>query len=101
MTTIDGLMVTGVDVGAERMTFPAAVLAALRAKPLSVTRLVILGAPGRSDPLGRVWVDPVRVDPTPPVGTPGAVRHGGNSTPARAPVAGAGKSPGFGPVSGE
>ena len=38
---------------------------------------------------------------TPPVGTPGAVAHGGNSTPARALVAGAGKSPGFGPVSGE
>lgn len=88
MTTIDVLMVTGVDVGAERMTF-------------SVTRCVIVGTPGRSDPLGRVWVDPVRVDPTPPIGTPGAVRHGGNSTPARTLVAGAGKSPVFGPVSGK
>lgn len=38
---------------------------------------------------------------TPPVGTPGAVAHGGNSTPARPLVAGAGKSPGFGPASGE
>ena len=39
--------------------------------------------------------------PTPPIGTPGAVRHGGNSAPARPLVAGAGKSPGFGPVSGK
>ncbi|WP_370540389.1 glyoxalase superfamily protein [Acidovorax sp. ACV01] len=38
---------------------------------------------------------------TPPIGTPGAVAHGGNSTPARALVAGAGKSPAFGPVSGK
>lgn len=38
---------------------------------------------------------------TPPVGTPGAVAHGGNSTPARTLVAGAGKSPVFGPVSGK
>lgn len=39
--------------------------------------------------------------PTPPIGTPGAFAHGGNSTPARPLVAGFGKSPGFGPVSGE
>ena len=38
---------------------------------------------------------------TPPVGTPGAVAHGGNSTPARALVAGAGESPTFGPDSWE
>lgn len=38
---------------------------------------------------------------TPPVGTPGAVAHGGNSTPARALVAGGEESPGFSPVSGE
>lgn len=38
---------------------------------------------------------------TPPVGTPGAVAHGGNSTPARALVAGAGESPAFGPDSWE
>ena len=38
--------------------------------------------------------------PPPPVGTPGPVHRGGNSAPARAPVAGAGKSPGFSPDSG-
>lgn len=38
--------------------------------------------------------------PTPPVGTPGPVHHEGNSAPARALVAGAGKSPAFSPDSG-
>lgn len=38
---------------------------------------------------------------TPPIGTPGAAAHGGNSTPARAPVAGVWKSPVFGPKAGE
>lgn len=38
---------------------------------------------------------------TPHVGTPGAGTQGGNSTPARAPVAGVWKSPVFGPDSGE
>lgn len=38
--------------------------------------------------------------PTPPVGTPSPVHHEGNSAPARALVAGAGKSPGFSPDSG-
>ena len=42
----------------------------------------------------------VSAHPTPPVGTPGPVHRGGNSAPARAPVAGAGKSPGFSPDSG-
>ena len=37
----------------------------------------------------------------PHVGTPGTGSHGGNSTPARTLVAGAGKSPVFGPVRGE
>lgn len=37
---------------------------------------------------------------TPPIGTPPAESHGGNSAPARAPVAGFGKSPVLGPVSG-
>lgn len=39
--------------------------------------------------------------PTPPVGTPTGVSHTGNSTPSLAPVAGLGKSPAFGPVSGK
>lgn len=37
---------------------------------------------------------------TPPVGTPGAEGHAGNSTPVRAPVAGPGKSPVTGPKAG-
>ena len=37
----------------------------------------------------------------PPIGTPSAQTQGGNSAPARALVAGDGKSPGFGPVSGK
>ena len=39
--------------------------------------------------------------PTPPIGTPGALDHGGNSAPARALVVGAGESPAFGPVAGK
>lgn len=41
------------------------------------------------------------VRPTPPIGTPTPPTRGGNSTPARAPVAGVQKSPVLGPVSGE
>lgn len=37
----------------------------------------------------------------PPVGTPAPSPHGGNSTPAAAPVAGLRKSPAIGPVRGE
>ena len=47
------------------------------------------------------WKAQTTVGPHPPVGTPGALLRGGNSTPARALVAGAGKSPGFSPVSGK
>lgn len=42
----------------------------------------------------------VSAHPAPPVGTPSPVHHEGNSAPARALVAGAGKSPGFSPDSG-
>lgn len=38
---------------------------------------------------------------TPPIGTPGAVRHGGNSAPARALVTGARKSERTGERGGE
>lgn len=100
MTGIDSFVVAGVDVGAERMECPAAVLAAQRATPFAITRVVLASSPWLVYALGRAWVEPVRVDPTPPVGTPGAVGHGGNSTPARTLVAGRGKSPVSGPVLG-
>ena len=43
----------------------------------------------------------VSAHPTPPVGTPSPVHHEGNSAPARALVAGAGKSPVNSPAQGE
>lgn len=50
---------------------------------------------GRSVGLASPWTRD-----TPPIGTPPAQTHGGNSAPARAPVAGLGKSPVLGPVLG-
>ena len=68
-----------------------------RARPLPPGRLVITT---NARPAG--WsVMACLPDPTPPIGTPGAAAHGGNSTPALAPVAGVWKSPVFGPDSGE
>lgn len=101
MKELDVFVITAVDVSADRLTCLIEVMASRRTMPFSIGRLVVESTPGRPDPLGRGWVDPVRLDPTPPVGTPGAVAHGGNSTPARTLVAGAGKSPVFGPVSGK
>jgi len=50
---------------------------------------------GRSVGLASPWTGA-----TPPIGTPPAQSRGGNSAPARAPVAGLEKSPVLGPVSG-
>ena len=51
-------------------------------------------------PSATMAVAVVSAHPTPPVGTPSPVHHEGHSAPARALVAGAGKSPGFSPDSG-
>lgn len=84
MKLLDVFWTKGVDVGADRLSCVIAMQLAVR-------------------PIGSATTVASVVSPlsTPPVGTPGAVRHGGNSTPARALVAGAGKSPAFGPVSGK
>lgn len=92
MKAIEGLMVQGVDVGADRLSCVVGVLAGQRLTPFSCTRVVIESLPGRTDPLGGAWMDPTRADPTPPVGTPGPFPLGGNSTPVLAPVAGVWKS---------
>ena len=97
----DSFLVAGVDVGAQRMECTVALVAAQRATHFSHARAVHVSTPGHPDSLDRAWFELLGVDPTPPVGTPGAFDLGGNSTPARALVAGVRKSPVFGPVSGE
>lgn len=52
-------------------------------------------------PSATMAVAVVSAHPTPPVGTPSPVHREGNSAPARAPVAGAGKSPVNSPAQGE
>jgi hypothetical protein len=84
MKLLDVFWTKGVDVGADRLS--------------CVIAMHVSGRPIGSATTAASVVSPLS---TPPVGTPGAVAHGGNSTPARPLVAGAGKSPGFGPVSGE
>ncbi len=84
MKELDVFETTAVDVGADRLSCFLAMPPAASAIRSATTTGPVVGG-----------------NPTPPIGTPGPLCQGGNSAPARAPVAGAGKSPGFGPVLGE
>ena len=88
MEAIDVFETTAVDVGADRLS--CAVMPMARCAPGSTAV--------RS---ARPWTLRYKLSHPPHVGTPGALPHRGNSTPPRALVAGAGKSPVFGPVSGK
>lgn len=84
MKLLDEFWTKGVDVGADRLS--------------CVIAMHVAGRPIGSATTAASVVSPLS---TPPVGTPGAVAHGGNSTPARALVTGARKSERTGEREGE
>lgn len=89
MEAIDVFETTAGDVGADRLS--CAVMQPARCAP---------GSPATSGS-GCLRALRYKLSLTPLVGTPGTCAHRGNSTPARALVASAEKSPEFGPVSGK
>ena len=89
MEAIDVFETTAVDVGANRLS--CVVMSAARCVPGFPTTAAY----------GWAWALRYKLSLPPHVGTPGAGSHGGNSTPARALVAGGWKSERTGERGGE